>query len=83
MISKPGTPFAPLFEALKRKALSVSTQVREGMKDPFAAWQKLRALMANGQTTEKSNMFNGLGISIAIITFGMLGLPIILMYFVW
>ena len=83
MISKLGVAFAALFEALKRILLPVMTRAREEMKDPSAAWLKLRALMDNGQDSEGSNAFNGLAVSIAIILFGMLGLPLILMSFFW
>lgn len=83
MISKLGVAFAALFEALKRILLPVMARAREEMKDPSAAWLKLRALMKNGQDSEGSNAFNGLAVSIAIILFGMLGLPLILMSFFW
>jgi NAD(P)H-quinone oxidoreductase subunit 5 len=81
MISKPRIPFAASHEALKQQFFSLNTQVQKEMKHPLPDWLKSRTLKANGLNANEPRQFRGLGISIAIIFFGMLGLPIFLLRF--
>ncbi len=81
MVSKPRVPFTARHEAHKRKISSFNAQVGDEMKRPLPDWLKLRALKEAGLKITERKMFNGLGVSIAIILLGMFGLPIILLPF--
>jgi NAD(P)H-quinone oxidoreductase subunit 5 len=81
MISNSDIPFTARLEALKHIKLAVNSQVLGEVKSAILDWVKTPALKANGVNEKGSKTFDGLGISIAIITFGLFGLPLILTSF--
>lgn len=79
LVSKLSVSFAAGYDGLIERFLSPNTQVQEKMGNPLPDFQKPSRVSAFGHHGNKSNAFKGLGIAVAIITLGMLGVPFALM----
>ncbi|MFT5945342.1 MAG: NAD(P)H-quinone oxidoreductase subunit 5 [Yoonia sp.] len=83
VISETGINLAARYETLMHKTFLRDTQVVAEIKHPSVDRPKVGALNAGEVTTIESSAFKGLGLSIAVILFGILGLPAFLMSFYW
>ena len=79
VVSKTSVALAAGRAALTERFLSPTTQVQEGMGSPRPTFEKSGTATAIESHESESNVFRGLGIAIAVIALGMLGIPFALM----